>query len=125
MNTDDLTIKQARELVAMLSPCVTKQVSQEPGVEPEIGSFVIVRSRDAGVIFGKYQGREGCNINLTEARQLWSWFAAKGITLIDAATFGVTKGKCRFSTAQASVTIFNACALIEVTDIAASSIQEV
>lgn len=89
------------------------------------GRKVIVRSRDAGVIYGTLAGTEGSTIYLTEARQLWKWFAAKGLTLIDVATYGVKKSECKFSPASATLVVFNACALIDTTPAAAASIEAV
>jgi hypothetical protein len=86
----------------------------------ELGRPVIVRSRDAGVVFGEYAGNNGDTVHIKNARQLWSWTAAKGGTLLDCATHGVSKGK--FSSVSDAVTVFNACALIDCTDEAAKSI---
>jgi len=91
----------------------------------QIGRKVIVRSKDAGVIYGTYVSNDGDTISLTDARQLWKWCAAKGITLIDVATYGVKKSECKFSPASATMTVFNACALIDVTAEAAASIEAV
>lgn len=90
-----------------------------------IGRKVIVRSRDAGVIYGEYAGSDGSTIHLKNGVQMWKWFAAKGVSLIDVATYGVKKSECKFSDATATVTVFNACALIDVTDEAAASIEAV
>lgn len=91
----------------------------------DLGRKVIIRSREAGVIYGEYAGNDGSTVHVKNARQLWKWFAAKGITLIDVATYGVKKSDCKFSTSQASVTVFNACAMIDVTAEAAVSIEAV
>lgn len=91
----------------------------------QLGRKVIVRSRDAGVIYGEYAGNDGSTVHLKNARQLWKWCAAKGITLIDVATYGVKKSDCKFSPAQATVTVFNACAMIDVTDEAEKLIEAV
>lgn len=91
----------------------------------QLGRKVIIRSRDAGVIYGEYAGNDGSTVHLKNARQLWKWCAAKGITLIDVATYGVKKLDCKFSPAQATVTVFNACAMIDVTDDAAKLIEAV
>jgi hypothetical protein len=99
-----------------------------PAPSNQVGPFgrkVIVRSRDAGVIYGTYAGNDGDTIHVRDARQLWKWCAAKGITLIDVATYGVKKSDCKFSPASATLTVFNACALIDVTDEAAASIEAV
>jgi hypothetical protein len=89
------------------------------------GRFVIVRSRDAGVLFGNYDGNQGSTVKLRNAVQMWKWKAAKGGTLADCAEFGVDASECKFSFARATVTIFNACALIDCTDVAAKSIASV
>ena len=91
----------------------------------QIGRKVIVRSRDAGVIYGEYASNDGSTVSLKNARQLWKWYAEKGLTLIDVATYGVKKSDCKFSPAAATVTVFNACALIDVTDEAAALIEAV
>lgn len=114
------TLKTAIELAKMLEGTPTA-----PDPDWAIGDKVIVRSRDAGVLYGRFDGMDGSTIRLTEARQLWKWFAAKGITLIDVAEHGVDASKCKFSPSKGKVTVFNACALIGVTDSAAKSIEAV
>ena len=91
----------------------------------EVGRRVIVRSRDAGVLYGTYAGNEGSTVHLCDAVQMWKWFAAKGLTLIDVATNGVKASECKFSPSKATVTLFNVCAMIDVTAVAAASIEAV
>ena len=90
-----------------------------------LGRKVIVRSRDAGVIYGEYAGNDGSTVHLKNAIQMWKWFAAQGISLIDVSAHGVRKSECKFSQATATITVFNACALIDVTADAAASIEAV
>lgn len=101
----------------------------DPPASPQnigkIGRKVIVRSRDAGVIYGVYAGGDASAIHISDAVQMWKWEAAQGISLIDVAEFGVKKAGCKFSKAKASVCVFNACALIDVSEDAASSIEGV
>lgn len=94
-------------------------------INGDIGRKVIVRSRDAGVIYGVYAGNDGDTVRVKNGRQLWKWRAADGISLIDVATFGVVAAECKFSTASADLTVFNACAVIDVTPGAAASIEGV
>lgn len=89
------------------------------------GRAVIVRSRDAGVLFGEYAGNEGSTVHLRNAVQMWRWKAKEGGTLIDCATFGVVPDFGKYSPAQATVTVFSACAMIDCTDEAAASIRNV
>ena len=119
-----MDLKALKSAVALL-----EQISQpeSTATEPigQLGRKVIVRSRDAGVIYGEYAGNDGSTVHLKSARQLWKWTAAKGISLIDVATYGVKESGCKFSPAQASVTVFNACAMIDVTVEASASIEAV
>jgi hypothetical protein len=117
--TISLTVEQAIALAGVLNG-----VKSEPPKEAigKIGRPVIVRSRDAGVLFGEYAGNDGSTVHLTNARQLWKWHAAQGGTLIDCARYGVKASNCKFSPAQATVTVFNACALIDCKPDAAASI---
>jgi hypothetical protein len=111
-----------KDLIALSKEIDGTSVSAEIGA---IGRKVIVRSRDAGVLYGEYAGSDGSTVRLTNAVQMWKWCAARGVSLIDVATFGVKKAECKFSSAQTSVTIFNACALIDVSADAAASIEAV
>ena len=122
MNIDNLTIAEARQIAAMFGnvPAFAPTPNQLG-----MGRKVIVRSRDAGVIYGEYAGNDGSTVHVRNGRQLWRWHAAKGISLIDVATYGVKASECKFSPANATVTVFNACALIDVTDAAAKSIEAV
>ena len=111
------TLKSAISLIeAIGQPAPSAQVGL-------MGRKVIVRSKDAGVIYGEYAGNDGDTIHVKNARQMWKWFAAKGHTLIDVATYGVKASECKFSPASATLTVFNACALIDVTTEATASIE--
>ena len=113
MNIDDITIKQARELAKMFAvPTPINAETERP---------VIVRSRDAGVLFGYLLGYEGSTVHLRDARQMWSWTAAEGGTLLDCATHGVNAGKV--STPAKRVTVIGACAIIDCTDKAVKTLE--
>ncbi|PZQ99181.1 MAG: hypothetical protein DI533_00290 [Cereibacter sphaeroides] len=116
-----MDLKTLKTAVALL------ETIQSPDTQIPVfdGRKVIVRSRDAGVIYGDFAGSDGSTITLKNGVQMWKWFAAQGISLIDVATYGVKKSECKFSKASATVTIFNACALIDVTSEAAASIEAV
>jgi hypothetical protein len=120
-----LTIEQAVAIAAVLNGNTEKPVDPNTQIEKGDGRVVIVRSRDAGVLWGNYQGREGANIHLTNAVQMWSWRAAKGGTLVDCAIHGVSEKDCKFSTASATATVFNACALIDCSVDGAASLAKV
>ena len=111
-------IKQAIEIAKMLDDA--------PGTDSDVkGRHVIVRSREAGVLHGIYAGQDGSTVRLENAVQMWRWKAAKGGTLLDCAEHGVDGDECKFSVGNATVTIFNACALIDCTDAATKSLKSV
>ena len=120
-----MDLNALKSAVALLEAMNTSAAHVTAEAPAKIGQKVIVRSRDAGVIYGEYAGNDGSTVRLANARQLWKWFAASGISLIDVATYGVKSSECKFSQASATVTVFNACALIDVTDDAAKSIEAV
>lgn len=120
-----MDINTLKAAVALLEQIGTQPTEKPAGAIGALGRKVIVRSRDAGVIYGEYAGNDGDTIHVRNARQMWKWCAAKGISLIDVATYGVRGGECRFSPASATVTVFNACALIDVTADAAARIEAV
>jgi hypothetical protein len=117
-----MNIETLKAAIALLEVATPQPATAAPAIG-QIGRKVIVRSRDAGVIYGEYAGNNGDTVHVENARQLWKWTAAKGISLIDVATYGVQKSQCKFSPAAATVTVFNACALIDVTAEAAASIE--
>ena len=119
MNINDLTIGQARELAAMFANTTTPTTS--PSAHWADERPVIVRSRDAGVQFGYLLGYEGSTVHLRDARQMWSWTAAEGGTLLDCATHGVKAGK--FSAAASRVIVIGACAIIDCTDKAVKTLE--
>ncbi len=125
-DTTTLTIEQALTLANVLNGNCAKPAEAAPKqVIGELGRAVIVRSRDAGVLFGEYAGNDGSTVHLKNAVQMWQWFAAKGGTLVDCAVYGVKSEKCKFSNASATATVFNACALIDCSSEGAASIRKV
>lgn len=119
MNIDEMALGELKKIAAMFSQ------GAEPDSEDGDGRAVIVRSQAAGVLYGNFAGRAGSTISLTNARQMWRWKAAKGGTLLDCAVFGVDGGGCKFSEAQATAQVFNACALIDCSPDASRSIEAV
>ena len=125
MNIDDLTVKEIREIAALAAGFCGDAKQNVPTTHsahgPQAGDKVIVRSRDAGVQYGTLVSYEGSTVHLTDARQMWSWTAAKGGTLLDCAQHGVSKGK--FSSPCNAVTVIGACAIISVHEDAIKSLE--
>ena len=120
MNIDDLTIGEAKKLAAFFSGGKSTVSNIDGG-----GRYVIVRSRDAGVQFGKLESyaSDGSTVTLRDARQMWSWTAKEGGTLLDCATHGVKAGK--FSATADRVIVINACAIIDCTPSAVKTLESV
>jgi hypothetical protein len=108
---------QAKALAAQFSSG-TSAVPSTPGSDRP----VIVRSRDAGVQFGYLDRYEGSTVYLKNARQMWSWTAKSGGTLLDCATHGVTAG--RFSGVASAVIVIGACAIIDCTTEAVKTLED-
>ena len=89
MNIDDLTIKQVRELTAMIG------CSGNQDAEPFLGSYVVVRTYSAGVHVGVLDKRVDKKVVLKDARRIWSWEGA--FTLSSVSQNGITGGKMSLS----------------------------
>ena len=114
------TIEQVLALIAALPKSQTQEQAAPNRISGH-GRKVIVRSRDAGVQYGELDGYECSTVYLKNARQMWSWTAAEGGTLLDCATHGVKAGK--FSTTADAVIVIGACAIIDVTAKAEKSLS--
>lgn len=119
MDINNLTIGQAKEIAALVNGVGSPAPSANS--VNGAGRAVIVRSRDAGVQFGYLNKFEGSTVYLTKARQMWSWTAAEGGTLLDCANHGVKAGK--FSTVADAVIVIGACAIIDCTDKAVKTLE--
>ncbi len=118
IDISQLTIGQAREIAAMTAGF---GVSKDAAQDSSDSRPVIVRSRDAGVQFGYLDRFEGSTVYLKNARQMWSWTATHGGTLLDCATFGVKAGK--FSNVASAVIVIGACAIIDCSAEAVKSLE--
>jgi hypothetical protein len=63
---------------------------------------------------GEFVSRDGADVTLKSARQLWQWKAAEGGTLIGLATAGAAKSGNKWSApSDGLVVVIGACTLIE------------
>ena len=60
--------------------------------------YVICRGYYCGVHAGYIKEREGNHVVLNEARRLWKWKAAKGISLSEVAKYGIDASGSRVCT---------------------------
>lgn len=123
MDFDKLTVAEVKQLAAMAANFLgsVTGAAATPASVPGLGRPVIVRSRDAGVQFGYLDRYEGSTVYLKNARQMWSWTAASGGTLLDCAMHGVRAG--RFSGVADSVVVIGACAIIDCTAAAVKTLE--
>lgn len=89
------------------------------------GTYVIARSRDAGVWCGTLEAVDFANatVTLTGARQMWFWKTAESITLLSAAERGVSPAECQFSVPAKRCTMLGCCALVEVSSVARTTLE--
>ena len=92
----------------------------------DIGTYVIVRSSPSGVWAGTLAAVEGDKVELTDARRLWRWWAAKGVSLSGVAVYGLhplKKSECKIEPPVSLVTIFQVCEILSVSGEARTSIE--
>lgn len=91
------------------------------------GQYVIVRSSPSGVWAGTLVDMTGTQVTLSDARRLWRWWSAEGVSLSGVATAGLHPKKlseCRIALAVSEVVVNDVCEVLATTDAAKSSITE-
>ena len=84
----------------------------------------IVRTNKAGVFFGNVESIEGDTVVMTNARRIWYWDGAASLS--ELAMHGTSNPRgCKFPCAVDRVKIFGVIEIIDVTEKAAASIDEV
>jgi len=92
----------------------------------DIGSYVIVRSSPSGCWAGTLASIDGDKVELTNARRLWRWWAAEGVSLSGVAAKGLHPGKtreCRIAAPVSKALILQVCEVLAATDAARASIE--
>ena len=86
--------------------------------------YVIVRTYSAGVFAGYLKSREGREVEVVNARRLWSWSGAASLSQL--AVDGVSNPDgCKFPCEVSSVTLMEAIEILPCTDKAQRSIKGV
>lgn len=119
MNINELTIGQARELAALFGKGSNEG---SEGLNTMIGQKAIVRTYSAGVWFGEIAEKSGNEVIVKNARRMWKWWAAEGISLSAVAIHGVKQSESKIVEAVPSVWL-EAIEIIPCTPIAISSIE--
>ena len=86
--------------------------------------YVIVRTYSAGVFAGLLESRSGREVVLTQARRLWYWAGAASLSQL--AMSGTTKpSECKFPIVVDRIELLEAIEILDVTNVAQSSIEAV
>ena len=91
----------------------------------EIGSYVIVRSSQSGCWAGYLASISNDQVILTDARRLWRWWAAKGVSLSGVAAAGLhpdRAAECRIAAPVTKALILGVCEVLAASDEARTSI---
>ena len=120
MNINDLTIGQAKELAALFSGA--QQQQQTASLNSVIGKKCVVRTYSAGVWFGEIAEKSGNEVIIKNARRMWEWWAAEGISLSAVALHGVKRDQSKIVEPVPTVWL-EAIELIPASDKAIASIE--
>lgn len=93
----------------------------EPVANTPIGLYCIVRCRDAGVWAGTVAEHNGREVKIVDARRLWQWKAASGVTLSAVSIHGIVSSKVPESVDI--VWVEDACEIIPCTKKSQESIE--
>ena len=90
IDINSLTIGQAKELASLFG------VAQpQPSLNSMIGKKCIVRTDSAGVWFGEVAEKSGNEVIVKNARRMWRWYAAEGISLSSVALHGIKQDQSK------------------------------
>lgn len=118
IDINSLTIGQAKELAALFGGAQ----SQQSGLNGMIGKKCIVRTYSAGVWFGEIAEKSGNEVIVKNARRMWKWWAAEGISLSSVALHGVKHDESNIVEAVPAVWL-EAIELIPASEKAIASIE--
>lgn len=135
MNINDLTIGEAKELLAYFedmgwvpTASATTTVNAPAITASALDDFahdeiVIIRTYSAGVWCGKLHQKSGEEVILTEARRLWRWQCKESISLSGVAIYGIDQGRSKIA-APVNKVWLEAIEIIPISKDAAKTIME-
>jgi len=121
MNIEELTLKQIREIAALVNGTVQQPVATSKP-HPFIGKYVIARCYAAGVHAGEVVSVDGENVILKDSRRLWSWKAKDGVALSGVSQCGVQSGS-KIDVVNPEIALTGVCELIPCSAAAKESID--
>ena len=118
IDINSLTIGQAKELATFFGGAQPQQTN----LNSMVGKKCIVRTYSAGVWFGEIAEKSGNEVIVKNARRMWKWWAAEGISLSSVALHGVKRDDSKIVESVPSVWL-EAIELIPASDKAIASIE--
>ena len=118
MNIDDLTIGQANQLANLFGAAQP----QQPSLNSMVGKKCVIRTYSAGVWFGEVAEKAGNEVVVKNARRMWKWWAAEGISLSSVALHGIKQDQSKIVESVPAVWL-EAIELIPASDKAIASIE--
>lgn len=91
-----------------------------------MGTYVVVRSGPSGCWAGTLVSIDKDTVTLTDARRLWRWWAAKGVSLSGVAAHGLCERKiseCRIAAPVSTAVIMQVCEVLQASAVARASIE--
>lgn len=116
MSINELTIGQAKELAAMFG-------GTADAPSPHIGKKCIIRTYASGVHYGTLAAHSDRQVELTNARRLWRWFALNGISLSEVSQNGIDAARSKVCMTVPTMTVLDALEIIPTSDNAAATIE--
>lgn len=117
IDINSLTIGQAKELASLFGA-----QPQRSSMNGMIGKKCVVRTYSAGVWFGEVAEKSGNEVIVKNARRMWKWWAAEGISLSSVALHGVKQYQSKIVEPVPAVWL-EAIELIPASDKAIASIE--
>lgn len=103
-NIDNLTFGELKQIAAMFNGNQLASTQGE-GLSSMVGKKCIIRTYSAGVWFGEIAEKSGNEVIVKNARRMWRWFAAKGISLSEVSIHGIDHGKRKIAESVDSIWI--------------------
>lgn len=122
MKIDELTLGQIKEIAGVYA---TMQGKESQVTTPHIGKKCIVRTYASGVFFATVVSQVGRQVEMANARRLWAWKAAEGISLSAVAMNGVNPSGCKFPDLTPEHTVLDALEIIPASGRCIKSIESI
>ena len=114
----EINIGQAKQPASLFGAAQQQPVS----LNSMVGKKCVIRTYSAGVWFGEVAEKSGNEVIVKNARRMWKWWAAEGISLSSVALHGVKQDQSKIVEAVPAAWL-EAIELIPASDKAVASIE--